>query len=97
MALSRYAFAKRIDGGKAVSSVDTFKIYSAVERGIVNYQVITLEEGQRLDHIAGLYYDNSSLWWIIAAASGIGWNLQCPPGTILRIPTRPQEVYRLLA
>ena len=96
MALSRYTFAKRINDGKAISSVDTFRIYRAVENGSINYQTIILEEGQRLDHIAGIYYNNSSLWWIIAAASGIGWGLQSPPGTVLRIPINPQEAYRLL-
>lgn len=97
MALSRYVFANRINQGKGVSSIDTFKVYNAVESGTLNYQTILLEEGQRLDHIAGIYYNNASLWWIIAASSGIGWSLQCPPGTVLRIPTNPQDVYRLLA
>ena len=96
MALSRYIFSKRIADGRAISSVDTFRVYRAVENGSINYQTILLEEGQRLDHIAGIYYNNSSLWWLIAAASGIGWSLQCPPGTVLRIPTNPQDAYRLL-
>ena len=96
MALSRYIFAKRIDQDRGISSVDTFRIYRAVENGSINYQTILLEEGQRLDHIAGIYYNNASLWWLISAASGIGWGLQCPPGTVLRIPTNPQDVYRLL-
>ena len=35
-------------------------------------------------------------WWIIAAASGIGWWLQCPPGTLLAIPTSISQIERLL-
>ena len=37
--------------------------------------------GDRFFKLAHKYYGDSSLWWIIAAASGIGWGLQCPPGT----------------
>ena len=37
-----------------------------------------------------LAYDNygdPTLWWVIAACSGIGWGLQVPPGIYLKIPT----------
>jgi hypothetical protein len=47
---------------------------------------IVLQQNQRLDTIAGDVYGNGKLWWIIAAASNIGWGLQCPAGTILLIP-----------
>jgi hypothetical protein len=40
-----------------------------------------------LDIIAGEYYGDGSLWWVIAGASGIGWGLQVPAGIYLRIPT----------
>lgn len=96
MALSRYSFSKKIKRRKAFSSADTFKIYQAVESGQLSTNVILLEEGQRLDHIAGINYNDSSLWWVIAAASGIGWSLQVPPGTVIRIPLNITEVYRLL-
>jgi hypothetical protein len=36
------------------------------------------------------------LWWVIAAASGIGWGMQVPPGVILKIPTEPGDVITLL-
>ena len=45
-----------------------------------------MQEGERLDTIAGKIYGDSNYWWVIAAASGIGWPLQVPPGTLLRIP-----------
>jgi len=32
------------------------------------------------------------LWWIIAALSNIGWNLQVPPGTKITLPTNIQQV-----
>tara|TARA_Y100000591_G_C21489801_1_gene524537 strand:- start:51 stop:224 length:174 start_codon:yes stop_codon:yes gene_type:complete len=45
-----------------------------------------LKEAQRLDTIAAESYGDARLWWVIAAASNIGWGLQVPPGTKLSIP-----------
>lgn len=45
-----------------------------------------LHESERLDIIAGQRYGDGRLWWIIAAASNIGWGLQVPPGTLIRVP-----------
>jgi nucleoid-associated protein YgaU len=60
---------------------------AAVQVGTIESIRMILKEGQRLDHLAGLYYGNARLWWVIAAASGIGWPLQVPPGTVVHIPT----------
>ena len=44
---------------------------------------------ERLDKLAYVFYDDSSLWWIIAAANGLGkGSLIIPEGTRLRIPDR---------
>jgi len=45
-----------------------------------------LQERQRLDTLAGQLWGDGSLWWVLAAASNIGWGLQVPPGTIIIIP-----------
>jgi hypothetical protein len=64
---------------------------SIVRRMIANGTVTTrseaLQSDDRLDIIAQRVYDNASLWWVIAAASNIGWGLQVPAGTYLVIPT----------
>ena len=87
MAVGRYTFVNRIDGGKGFSSPESMrKIYNGVISGAISVSFIKLKEGQRLDTIAAEKYGSSVYWWVIAAASGIGWALQCPPGTILRIP-----------
>jgi len=97
MSLSRYKFSHLLFDRKyfGTSSVN-HKIFNAIETGRLTHDVKFLSENQRLDQIAGLVYGDSSLWWVIAAASGIGWCLQVPPGTILRIPTNINDVYALL-
>ena len=63
------------------------KIFQACELGITPFRVEVVEGAKRLDHYAQQYYGDGLNWWIIAAASGIGWWLQVTPGTRLRIPT----------
>lgn len=42
---------------------------------------------ERLDILANKFYNDASLWWVIAAANGIGkGTIRVPIGTILRIP-----------
>tara|TARA_B100000214_G_scaffold195420_1_gene141390 strand:- start:2465 stop:2749 length:285 start_codon:yes stop_codon:yes gene_type:complete len=62
-------------------------VRSLVNNGTVQVKELALRESERLDHVAYKHYGDTRLWWIIAAASGIGWGLQCPPGTYLKIPT----------
>ena len=63
---------------------------SAIRRGIRNstiaYTTVILKEGERIDHVAHRHYGNAALWWVIAAASNIGWAMQVPPGTVLKVP-----------
>ena len=39
----------------------------------------------RLDTLAGTIYGDARYWWVLAAASDIGWCLQIPPGTLINI------------
>lgn len=97
MAISRYLFADQLNGGLSIATSDYIdRIFDAVENNALSYSVQKLRAGQRLDIIALEVYDNSNYWWIIAAASGIGWGLQLPPGTVLRIPDNLGEVLSLL-
>ena len=57
-----------------------------IANGGIRYQDYVLQGGERLDTIAGQFYLDSTLWWIITAASNVGWSLQVPPGTQLKIP-----------
>ena len=93
MPLNRYSRASILDGGKRIgTSRSCYAIYRAVQRGSLKVQTRLLKEGERLDIIAGKLYNDASLWWVIAAASGIGWGLQTPPGTVIRIPVNIKNV-----
>jgi hypothetical protein len=100
MSLSRYSFVnnKKDENGKSIigSSHASTKIFTAVENQAINYTVHVLEDGERLDYLAGIFYGDSSLWWILAASSGIGYALQVPPGTVIRVPTSLAEVFGVL-
>ena len=48
---------------------------------------VTPTEGDRLENLAYRYYEDTSLWWVIATANNIGkGTLVFPPGKQLRIP-----------
>ena len=86
--MGRYSSTGLIMGGQAyASSTPGLSIWNGVNSGVLEFDTHILKEGERLDHLAGQYYGDGKLWWIIAAASGIGWGLQVPPGTFIRIPT----------
>lgn len=84
---SRYARTPLIDLARQYgTSFTPANIRSGIEAGLIPYTTMTLKGFQRLDTIAALNYNDGRLWWVIAAASNIGWGLQVPPGTFLRIP-----------
>lgn len=94
MATGRYTYTSRIDSGAGIGQWSGgSKIFNAVQNGDLETTSIVLTQGQRLDHLAGQFYGDGRYWWVIAAASGIGWALQCPPGTVVRVP---QDLSRAL-
>lgn len=87
MALRRYARANILGANKQYGTSRAIRtIRSGVEAGTIRFTTQRMLEGQRLDSIAGRAYGNGRLGWVIAAASNIGWGLQVPPETIIRIP-----------
>lgn len=71
------------------------RIFNDCKNGILSTETIIFNEGDRLDYLSQKYYNNGLDWWIIAAASGIGWWLQINPGTILTIPNDLKQIKRL--
>lgn len=87
MSLRRYSRTPTLRGGTYFGTASAGKIIrTAVISGNLDVQVYILQEGERLDTLAGQHYGDARLWWVIAAASGIGWGLQVPPGTQIYIP-----------
>lgn len=89
MALNRYSFVNKVSIGNNVTIATnniSLNIYRGANSGLIKTSKYVLQEGERLDMLSGKIYGDSNYWWVIAAASGIGWALQVPPGTLLRIP-----------
>ena len=58
---------------------------------------VATETGDRLDTLANTFYQDSSLWWIIAAANKIHTApIGFPDGTILRIPMNYKYITNIL-
>lgn len=99
MAINRYARVRTLkrDGKRFYpASPSASMIRLAVKNGTLNVSQYVLSEGQRLDLVAANYYGDANYWWVIAAASGIGWQCQVPPGTLLLIPTSISQVQELV-
>jgi hypothetical protein len=87
MAFGRYLRdAVAADGKGLTAPGGLAAVRAAIKRGDVPIvQTFTTTDADRLDSIAGRLYGDSRYWWVVAAASNIGWALQVPPGTIIKI------------
>ena len=87
MAIKRYARANILGINKQYGTSRSVQVIrKGLASKIIRFTTEILKEGQRLDSIAGIVYGDAQLYWIIAAASNIGWTMQVPPSTILIIP-----------
>tara|TARA_B100000700_G_scaffold316206_1_gene405376 strand:+ start:749 stop:1042 length:294 start_codon:yes stop_codon:yes gene_type:complete len=91
--MNRYTKSTIISAGKAYGTSYIIAILrDEVSSGRITTREITLKEGERLDHLAAIYLNNSKLWWVIAAISNIGWGLQVPPNTRILIPDQIDRI-----
>ena len=90
---SRYindSIKKTTDGRTVFQS----KIYPNIPPSDEDIFVAT-ETGDRFDTLAYQFYDDSTLWWIIACANNIhNASIGFTEGTILRIPQNYIEIVR---
>jgi hypothetical protein len=94
---NRYKRAPRISGGRSYGTFNAgYAIRRAVIAGSIDFVKKTTNESDRLDIIAGEYYGDGTLWWVIAASSGIGWGLQVPAGIELIVPTDIGQIEALI-
>ena len=67
-------------------------VYPAIPPTEDDIYIIT-RDSDRLDLLAGQYYEDVRLWWVIAAANNLGkGTLVVPPGKQLRIPNDIESV-----
>lgn len=61
-----------------------------------NDTYIVTTSAERLDKLAYTFYEDTTLWWVIAAANGVGkGTLVIPANTNIRIPAK-QDVINIL-
>ena len=85
--ISRYSNNSRIGLGRQLGTPeDTLKLRARIKSGSITIIKTLIATGaDRLDSLAGSIYGDAKYWWVLAAASGIGWGLQVPPGTVINI------------
>jgi len=66
-----------------------------VRGGTIQFDEYTIQEKERLDVLAGRFYGDGRLWWVLASVSNVGWILQIPPGTKIVVP-KLSDVQRIL-
>lgn len=87
MAFSRYTNSPILGLGTQYGTSDAIRIVrSAIKNGEIQTTKIYIKGSERLDTLAGELYGDGRYWWILAAASDIGWGLQLAPGTIILVP-----------
>lgn len=87
MSVSRYSRTIVLSGGSRLGTGRAHElIHTAIKNGSLPYREVVIKGYERLDTIAGEVYGDAEYWWILAASSDIGWGVQVPPGTIIKIP-----------
>ena len=94
--MRRYIRDGRIAGGKLSSAQAVPKIRRARDLGLIKTKDYYIQESQRLDHLANKFFKDSQLWWVLAALSDIGWGLQVPAGTIIKVPNNLEIIKQIV-
>lgn len=88
MAFSRYTRNSISADGKGLNVSNSVAIIRA-ELALGNLPIsrtLVTTQADRLDSIAGAVYGDGRYWWVLAAASNIGWGMQVPPGINIVVP-----------
>jgi hypothetical protein len=97
MSISRYTNTLKINSGISYGTSQYHTIIrDAVLNGDISVEEIVTKGSERLDTLAGRIFGESRYWWVLAATSGIGWGMQVPPGTLIKVPKNLGEVLTLV-
>jgi hypothetical protein len=91
--VSRYCKYRQILD-KSEAYIETFNETKIPMSEQDKFHVVLTEQENRLDIIANIYYNDPSLFWVIALANELPDPFIVLPGTILRIPPNI-SLYRL--
>ncbi len=95
--MNRYRSDNRVRGGNALGTNQSVtRIKLAVRQNRIRVRTHILKENERMDSVAHRFLGNAKFWWVIAACSNIGWNMQVPAGTKLSIPLSLDDINGLL-
>jgi len=95
--IDRYENDDLVRSGKILGTNSTIiRLREGIVSGAIRTSTTILQGNQRLDVLAHSQYGDGRLWWVIAAASGIGWWLQAPAGTRVVIPLDINEVQAVI-
>ena len=82
---------KRYSSTQVTKRYDGKRVYKTTQYPVVTPQdsdaVVISNEADYLDSLAYKYYNDPTLWWVIALANNLGkGKMSVPPGIQLRIP-----------
>lgn len=83
--ISRYGKYRQIIENH-VARTETFNQSFVDKSDNDKFHTVATEQENRLDIIANIYYNDASLWWVIALANELVDPMIIKPGSVLRIP-----------
>lgn len=88
---------KRYDSSQVTTRFDGKRVYKTTQYPIIepldSDLVVISKDSDFLDSLAFKYYQDPSLWWIIALANNIGkGRMSVPIGLQLRIPINVNDI-----
>ena len=94
MTTRRYT-TNSIYGDRYGTSTTSLRIRQAIDSNEIRVTSYITKENERLDILAGQFYGDGRLWWILASASKVGFGLQMPSNTHITIPNL-EDVVKLI-
>jgi hypothetical protein len=88
---------RRYDSTPTITRWDGKRAYVTTQYPIIGPQdsdaIVISNESDYLDSLAYTYYNDPTLWWVIALVNNLGkGRLSVPPGIQLRIPTNINNI-----
>lgn len=84
---SRYAFTPKVTTREKIYVYDIYQKITIPTSSDDVYHVVTQTQDGRLDILAQMYYNDASLWWMIATANDMVDPFILPAGVTVRIPS----------